>query len=72
MFVRLHQKTKDAKWEMHEFQKYAYMKYLWLCSILMAPAKYGLSPWLNTFLMFKNTKEVLWSFAPSLPTSHLL
>ena len=40
---RLDQKTKHAKWEMHELQKYELQESI---VILMAPVVYGFIPWL--------------------------
>ena len=37
----------------------------------MAPLVYGFSPWLNTFVMFENTKDGSWLVVPSLSSSNL-
>ena len=33
---------------------------------------YGLSPWLNTFVMLENTKKGSWPVAPSLSASYII
>ena len=48
-----------------------FMNLLWFCSVLMAPIVYGLSPWLNTFVVLENTNKGSWLVVPSLPSSYL-
>ena len=52
--------------EYMNFKRMHYMSLLGLCSILMAPVVYAFSPWLNTFVMLKNTKKGSWLVVPRL------
>ena len=69
MIARLDQKSKLAKWEMYEFQKYAFHKSIVIVLHFDAVVVYLFSLRLNIFVMPKNAKEGSWLVAPNLPSS---